>query len=177
MDQKYISNEYPLQPGDAFVAICDWNGVVKWLSNHTIKTQVGDLGWSNMPANDAEMFKSAFARTATLNEKSQVEIESLNGLRYRIWMWSIGNPDLAVCTFNLLVPSEIKLLTTKERELLEELATGASMKETAAKLDVSVNTLHTHSRNIRSKLKLNSSNEVAAYAVKFFHHSTDKTAN
>ncbi len=171
MDGKYISNDFPLRPGDAFVAICDWNGVVKWLSNHSIKTKIGDLGWSNMPPQDAEKFKLAFARTASLHEKAQVEIESLNGLRYRIWMWSIGNPDLAVCTFNLLIPSEIKLLTAKERTLLEHLATGASIKQIAGKLDVSVNTLHTHSRNIKSKLNLSSSGEVAAYAVKFFHHS------
>ena len=76
-----------LKPGDAFVAICDWNGFVKWLSNHTIKTQVGDLGWSNMVADDAERFRSAFARTATLHERNVLEISSLNGLRYRIWMW------------------------------------------------------------------------------------------
>ena len=172
MEGNYVSNEFPLKPGDAFVAICDWNGVVKWLSNHTIKTKVGDLGWSNMPPEDAEKFKQAFARTASLHEKAQVEIESLNGLRYRIWMWSIGNPDLAVCTFNLLIPSEIKLLTAKERELMEQLATGSTIKQIAANLDVSVNTLHTHSRNIRSKLKLGGSGEVAAYAIKFFHHSS-----
>ena len=169
----YASNEFPLKPGDAFVAICDWNGVVKWLSNHTIKTQIGDLGWSNMVPDDADRFKFAFARTASLHEKAMLEIESLNQLRYRIWMWSIGNPDLAVCTFNLLIPTEIKTLTERERELMENLATGASLKQIAGQLHVSVNTLHTHSRNIRSKLNLSSSSEVAAYAVKFFHDVVD----
>lgn len=167
----YLSNEFPLKPGDAFVAICDWNGVVKWLSNHTIKTQVGDLGWSNMIPEDAARFQLAFARTSTLGEKCYVEIESLNGLRYRIWMWSIGNPELAVCTFNLLIPTEIRSLTEKERELMEHLASGVTIKQIAKELDVSVNTLHTHSRNIRSKLKLGGAREVAAFAVKFFHHS------
>ncbi|MEZ6095010.1 MAG: hypothetical protein R3C03_12400 [Pirellulaceae bacterium] len=113
-----------LQPGDAFVAICDWNGIVKWLSNHSIKTQVGDLGWSNMVPCDAERFKDAFARTASLHERHMLEIESLNGLRYRIWLWSVGNPDLAVCTFNLLIPDEIKKLSDREREFMEYLAHG-----------------------------------------------------
>lgn len=169
----YVSNDFPLKPGDAFVAICDWNGVVKWLSNHTVKTQVGDLGWSNMVPDDAIRFKTAFAKASTLHEKCSLEIESLNGLRYRIWMWSIGNPDLAVCTFNLLIPTEIRMLTGKERELMEHLATGATMKHIANDLDVSVNTLHTHSRNIKSKLKLGGAREVAAFAVKFFLQSVE----
>lgn len=168
---EFVSSDFPLEMGDAFVAISDWNGVVKWLSNRSIKTQVGDLGWSNMIPDDAEKFKLAFARTASLHEKSIVEIESLNGLRYRIWMWSIGNPEMAVCTFNLLIPSEIKSLTPRERELMEHLSNGVALKQIAALLDVSVNTVHTHLRNIKSKLKLSGTSEVAAYAVKFFHDS------
>lgn len=169
----YVSNDFSLKPGDAFVAICDWNGIVKWLSNHTIKTKVGDLGWSNMVPDDAARFKNAFAKVSTLHEKCRLEIESLNGLRYRIWMWSIGNPDLAVCTFNLRLPFEIRSLTEKERELMEHLATGATMKHIASELDVSVNTLHTHSRNIKAKLNLAGAREVAAFAVKFFHPSME----
>lgn len=162
-----------LKPGDAFVAICDWNGTVKWLSNDTIKTQVGDLGWSNMPPADAERFKEAFARTATLHERHIVEIASLNGLRYRIWMWSIGNPDLAVCTFNLMIPTEVEQLTDRERSFLELLAQGLSMKELACKLDVSINTVHAHMRNVKAKLSLGSPNEVIAFAARFFHQKAD----
>ncbi|MBL8888825.1 MAG: helix-turn-helix transcriptional regulator [Planctomycetaceae bacterium] len=158
-----------LRPGDAFVAICDWNGYVKWLSNHTIKTQVGDLGWSNMIPGDAERFRSAFARTATLHERNMLEISSLNGLRYRIWMWSIGNPDLAVCTFNLLIPKDIEKLSERERELMALLASGKALKETAVLLEVSINTVHAHIRNIRAKLQLGSPNEVVSFAARFFH--------
>lgn len=176
---NYESNDFPLQPGDAFVAICDWNGIVKWLSNHSIKTQVGDYGWVNMVEEDAERFKNAFAKTATLHEKGLLEISSLNGLRYRIWLWSIGNPELAVCTFNLLIPTEIEKLTNRERELMENLASGATLKRIAETLEVSVNTLHTHMRNIKKKLKLSGSGEVAAFAAKFFHERADlsKTTN
>jgi DNA-binding CsgD family transcriptional regulator len=162
-----------LKPGDAFVAICDWNGVVKWLSNHTIKTQVGDLGWTNMAPADAERFKQAFARTATLHERHILEITSVNGLRYRIWMWSIGNPDLAVCTFNLMIPSEVEQLTDRERAFLEWLAQGLSIKEIAGKLDVSINTVHAHMRNVKAKLSLGSPNEVIAFAARFFHQKAD----
>ena len=167
---EFVSNEFALQPGDAFVAICDWNGVVKWLSNHTIKTQVGDFGWTNMPESDADRFKAAFSRTATLHESARLEIRSLDGLRYRIWLWSVGTPELAVCTFNLLIPTEIELLTPRERQFMECLATGATIKQIASELDVSVNTLHTHVRKIKSKLSLTSSSEVASFAAKFLHH-------
>jgi DNA-binding CsgD family transcriptional regulator len=162
-----------LKPGDAFVAICDWTGIVKWLSNHTIKTQVGDLGWINMIPGDAERFKQAFARTATLHERHIVEIASLDGLRYRIWMWSIGNPDLAVCTFNLMIPTEVNLLTDREREFLTFLAQGLAVKEIALKLDVSINTVHAHMRNVKAKLSLGSPNEVIAFAARFFHQKAD----
>lgn len=169
------NNEITLKPGDAFVAICDWNGVVKWLSNHTIKTQVGDLGWSNMVSEDAERFKEAFARAATLHERRTLEIVSLNGLRYRIWLWSIGNPELAVCTFNLLIPVQIASLTARERELMENLATGATLKQIALQLEVSINTLHAHMRNIKSKLELAGPSEVVSYAARFFHKPAEAT--
>lgn len=160
--------ELPLSPGDAFVAICDWKGVVRWLSNHTIKTQVGDFGWTNMIPEDAERFKEAFSRTATLHERRSLEISSKNGLRYKIWMWSIGNPDLAVCTFNWLIPSEIKALTEREKQLMEEIGKGAALKQIAETLDVSVNTLHAHIRNIKTKLKLGNTTEVVSFASRFF---------
>jgi DNA-binding CsgD family transcriptional regulator len=165
--------ELPLSPGDAFVAICDWKGVVRWLSNHTIKTGVGDLGWSNMVDESAERFKEAFARTATLHERRSLEISSKNGLRYKIWMWSVGNPDLAVCTFNWLIPSEIELLTVRERELMEELGKGTALKQIAESLDVSVNTLHAHVRNIKNKLKLKNTSEVVSFASRFFLKNTE----
>lgn len=159
-----------LRPGDAFVAICDWNGHVKWLSNSTIKTRVGDLGWSNMIDPDAERFKNAFSRTASLHERHLLEIESRNGLRYRIWLWPVGNPELAVCTFNLLIPTEIGKLSERERQFMELLARGLSLKQVAADLDVSINTVHAHMRNVRTKLKLKAPNEVVSFAARFFHH-------
>lgn len=162
-----------MRPGDAFVAICDWNGIVKWRSNNTIKTQVGDQGWSNMIPGDAEAFKNAFARTASLHERHMLEIESLNGLRYRIWMWPVGNPDLAVCTFNLLIPVEIGLLTDRERQFMELLAKGNQLKQIASRLDVSINTVHAHLRNVRTKLGLKAPNEVVSFAARFFHNDIE----
>lgn len=165
-----------LRPGDAFVAICDWKGTVKWLSNQKIKTKVGDFGWVNMIPADAERFKQAFARTATLHERHVLEIQSLNGLRYRIWLWSIGNPDLAVCTLNLLIPNQIQTLSPRERQFMELLGNGQATKEIATAMDVSVNTAHAHMRNIKTKLELSSTLEVLSFAARFFQQKPDEFA-
>jgi DNA-binding NarL/FixJ family response regulator len=49
-----------------------------------------------------------------------------------------------------LLPPE---LTTREREILEYLASGAADKEIAARLSLSLHTVKTHVRNILSKLQ------------------------
>jgi DNA-binding CsgD family transcriptional regulator len=162
-----------MKEGDAFVAICDWHGRVQWSSNSTIKTQVGDLGWSNMIDGDDERFKEAFSRTATLHERHIVEIESRDGLRYRIWLWPVGNPDMAVCTFNLRIPYEIGQLSDREREFMVLLAHGQTLKQIATTLDVSLSTVNSHMRNVRKKLKLCAANEVVSFAARFFHHGVN----
>jgi DNA-binding CsgD family transcriptional regulator len=152
-----------------FVAIYDWSGVVRWVSNDNAISKVSDFGWADLSPDDAECFKQIFARTSTLHERHIVEIKSRNGYRYRIWMWSIGNPDLAVCSFSLLIPEDIERLTERERSFMELLAQGKSTKQIAIELDVSVNTVHAHIRNVKSKLELSSTKEVASYAARFFH--------
>jgi DNA-binding CsgD family transcriptional regulator len=158
---------------DVFVAIYDWSGVVRWVSNDLAITKVGELGWADLPPHDCERFKEVFARTSTLHERHIVEIKSKHGLRYRIWMWSIGNPDLAVCSFSLLIPEDIERLTERERSFMELLAQGKSTKQIAMELDVSVNTVHAHIRNVKTKLALSSTKEVASYAARFFHQKNE----
>lgn len=56
-------------------------------------------------------------------------------------------------------------LTTKERQVLAELAAGASNKEIAAALHVSAGTVKTHLSNIYAKLGAQSRHEAVAQAV------------
>lgn len=157
-----------LQPGDLFVAICDWNGTVQWLSTDGVRIKVGMPGWTHLCPEDAERVKSAVSRTVTLNERHVLEACADNGNRYRIWMWPIGTPELAVCTFNLLIPSEVGQLTDKERQFMQLLGAGESLKRVAAKMDISINTAHTHMRRVRQKLKLASTHEAVAFAARYF---------
>lgn len=51
---------------------------------------------------------------------------------------------------------ELALLTPREREILERLATGYIYKEIAGQLDISLETVKAHLRNIYKKLQVNS---------------------
>jgi DNA-binding CsgD family transcriptional regulator len=157
-----------LRPGDLFVAICDWNGIIQWMSTDGVRTKVGMLGWSHLIPEDAEKVKIAISRTVTLNERHVVEVRSDLGNRYRIWMWPIGTPELAVCSFNLMIPSEVSLLTDRETEFMRELGAGQDLKSIAARMDISINTAHTYMRHVREKLGLQSPQEAIVFAARFF---------
>ena len=57
-------------------------------------------------------------------------------------------------------------LTTREVEVLQLLAEGASSDHMAEQLDVSPNTVRTHVQGILSKLQVHSRLEAAAFAVR-----------
>jgi DNA-binding NarL/FixJ family response regulator len=57
-------------------------------------------------------------------------------------------------------------LTEREREVLQLIAEGNSVKEIAALLHLSVNTIHTHRKNIMEKLDLQSTAALTKYAIR-----------
>jgi two-component system NarL family response regulator len=61
-------------------------------------------------------------------------------------------------------PPEPADLTSREIEIVRELAQGAGNREIAHKLVISENTVKNHVRNVLSKLRLHSRREVAYYA-------------
>ena len=62
------------------------------------------------------------------------------------------------------LPNEDNSLTERELEVLSLVAKGASDRDVAEKLTVSLNTVKTHIRNILSKLRVNSRREAAKLA-------------
>lgn len=56
-------------------------------------------------------------------------------------------------------------LTPREKEVVRGIVLGMSNKEIAAKINVSVNTVMTHRRNIASKLQIHSSAGLTIYAI------------
>ena len=59
-----------------------------------------------------------------------------------------------------------RLLTDREKEVLQLLAEGRTNKEVAALLDVGVSTVETHRANLMQKLGLRNTAEIVLYAVR-----------
>ena len=62
--------------------------------------------------------------------------------------------------------SAFSVLTTRERDVLQRLAEGKSIKEIAHDLNISVKTVETFHRRIEEKLSLNSIAELTKYAIR-----------
>lgn len=63
-------------------------------------------------------------------------------------------------------PALAAALTTREREILQLVAEGASTKEIAARLSISLKTVDTHRQHIMDKLGVRSVAELTKYAVR-----------
>ncbi len=82
-------------------------------------------------------------------------------------------PTMAVKLVDMLLPGEtrrshdsyIRLLTEREREILQHLSSGKSNKAIAQALSISHDTVKLHVRHILSKLGLTSRVEAAVFAV------------
>ncbi|MDZ4797096.1 MAG: response regulator transcription factor [Bryobacteraceae bacterium] len=68
-----------------------------------------------------------------------------------------------------------KLLTDREKEVLQLLAEGQANKEVAAVLGIGVSTVETHRMNLMQKLNLHSTAEIVLYAVRKRIISSDVT--
>ncbi|MRR06762.1 MAG: response regulator transcription factor [Deltaproteobacteria bacterium] len=64
------------------------------------------------------------------------------------------------------IPSEIFSLSAREREVLQLLAEGKSMKEIAFTLDVSIKTVEAFRKRLMDKLKVNSIAEITKIAIR-----------
>ena len=83
------------------------------------------------------------------------------------------SPDIAgLLVENLVLSNQInekeekKLLTQREREILQLLSEGKSTKEISKTLSLSIKTIETHRQQIMSKLKLFSVAELTKYAIR-----------
>jgi DNA-binding CsgD family transcriptional regulator len=57
-------------------------------------------------------------------------------------------------------------LTARERQVAEQLATGATCREIAQRLDVSIKTVDTHRRHLLRKLGCRNAAELALHGVR-----------
>ncbi|WP_372896077.1 response regulator transcription factor [Stieleria sp.] len=151
------------------VTICDWRGHVIWRSDRKPSWKPGDLAWKHLTGESSERAKLAFAKVVTLGEKATLELENKRGQHSREWLWPLDRPEVAVCVLSVLIPSELKTLTDREREILGLLALGCPTREIAERLDVSASTVHTHLRRARQKLALPSVESLTGFAARYCH--------
>lgn len=154
-------------PDDKFVLLCDWQGRVVWSSMEFEKTKVGDFAWTYLAEESRKLGQEAVARVVTLREHRSLEIDNARGKHFRVWMWPLAAPDIALCVLGVAIPAELALLTERERECLQWMGEGHPTREIADALNIGLTTLHTHLRRCREKLGLPSSDALISYAARY----------
>jgi DNA-binding CsgD family transcriptional regulator len=112
--------------------------------------------------------KSAVASVVTLRENRTLEVENDRGEHFRLWMWPLSDPDIAVCILAKPIPKELALLTDREVACLRCLARGMSTRSISSELEIGVTTVHTHLRRSREKLGLESGEALIGFAARYF---------
>ncbi len=69
-----------------------------------------------------------------------------------------GHTDTSHCVY--------ELLSSRQREVLQLLVEGKSVKEIAGELHISINTVNTHRQDIMKSLKVNNLAELVKYAIR-----------
>jgi DNA-binding NarL/FixJ family response regulator len=101
-------------------------------------------------------------KTSSPTEMLQAVREVLNGRSYL-------SPSAAKETIGSLLrqePPESEELTDRQREVIQLLAEGKSMKEAAALMNTSIRTISFHKYRVMKKLRINSSAELVQYAMR-----------
>jgi len=84
------------------------------------------------------------------------------------------SPDIAEIIVNRFVkgaalrqtPGGPNALTVQERKILQLVAEGLTYKDIAVRLNLSNNTVHTHRKNLMSKLNIHRQADLVRYAIK-----------
>ena len=154
-------------PVTPYVTLCDAHGILVWTNHPNPVYKTGVPVWEYVTGVYRESLKDHISRAVFMQEIQQFEVTSHIGEHYRIWVWPLKVGDLAVCLVAQEVPDEVKLLTVRERECLQMLAVGKTTSDIAAKLDVSISTVHTYQRRAREKLHVTSAEALIAFASRY----------
>jgi DNA-binding CsgD family transcriptional regulator len=164
-------------PVDACVSLCDSEGHLVWTSFKEPLRPIGTYVWEYAAKQNQEQVKSAISRVLGLHEPQEYEAADLNGDYYRVWMWPVDLGQVVVSILAIRIPSEICVLSPRERICLHLLAQGHSTGAIAAELDVSLSTVHTHMQRARAKLKLPSIESLIGFAARYSYATETKPVN
>lgn len=157
---------------NVFVMLCDWRGHIVWASSPEQQKRAGQFAWTNLPPHYQEVAKEALSKVASLRQSQTMQVENLQGRRFRCWLWPLDSPQTAVCALLREVPAALSELSDRELECLEMLAQGIETREVAERLDVSLSTVHTHMKRAREKLGLDGVEALISFAARYCYPST-----
>ncbi len=160
---------------DTHVVICDWHGVVRWISADETLLKKGDFLWQHVIDADQEKTINAFGKVIALQRSVVLEIEKKSGRLFRIWLWPLESAEMAVCALRMQIPRELRLLSDRERDTVNLLALGTTPKDIAKRFDLSISTVHTHLRRAREKLKINNNEALIAFASRHCQQGWETT--
>jgi DNA-binding CsgD family transcriptional regulator len=150
------------------VLLCDWHGQLVWKSSTGDRLQIGDHVWKGATQRSMEAMRTAVASVVTLRASRTLEVENEQGELFRVRMWPLSEPEVAVCLLAMIIPGEIALLTEREKACLRLLAQGQSTRDIAKELGIGLTTVHTHLRRCREKLGLASPEALISFAARYF---------
>jgi DNA-binding CsgD family transcriptional regulator len=151
-----------------YVGLCDWHGRIVWKSGADVRLQVGEELWKSAASQSKESLKTAVASVVTLRENCTLQIENQWNEHFRVWLWPLDDPQIAVAVLAMRVPSELALLTEREAECLRCLAQGMSTRGISTELDIGLTTVHTHLRRSREKLGLATNEALIGLAARYY---------
>lgn len=150
------------------VLLCDWHGQLVWKSASGNRLQIGDYVWKGATKRSTESMRTAVASVVSLRESRTLEIENERGELFRVRMWPLSEPEIAVCMLAMIIPGEIALLTEREKACLRLLAQGRSTRDITNELSIGLTTVHTHLRRCREKLGLASPEALISFSARYF---------
>jgi DNA-binding CsgD family transcriptional regulator len=153
---------------DTYVGLCDWHGRIVWKSGVGTRLQIGEELWKTAASRSREALRTAVASVVTLRENRTLIVENEWNEHFRVWMWPLIDPDIALAILAIRIPSELALLTDREAACLRCLAQGMSTRDISKELDIGLTTVHTHLRRSREKLGLTTGEALIGFAARYF---------
>jgi DNA-binding CsgD family transcriptional regulator len=149
------------------VALLDWQGRVVWISEREPIRGVGFSSEEYAHEDYREIVKDSISRTIKQRESQTFHAVNEVGEHYRVWLWPVNSPDVAVCLLAIAIPEELALLSVREQDCLKLLAYGRSAAAISEELEIAVSTVHTHLRRSREKLNLPNLEALISFAARF----------
>ena len=114
------------------VALLDWQGRLVWTSREVRRREMGLAAFEYVRADQREMAKAAVEQAVQRRKQLQLQVVDDFGDHYRVWVWPLDSPDVAVCALAIHVPEELALLTAREQDCLKLLGHGVAPAKIAA---------------------------------------------